>query len=482
MQWGYISKALGGLFISISLTMIFPMVAGLWYSDSSVGPLIKSMVVGLVGGFLLFALGCKSGIVTLGHREGMAIVTLGWIGAGLIGALPFYFSHTFDTFIDSFFESVSGFTTTGASVMTDIESTAPGILFWRSFTHWLGGMGIIVFSLAILPFLGAGGMQLYKAEVPSPVPDKLRPRIRDTALLLWKVYLLFTVLETVLLMFGGMNLYDALCHTFGTLATGGFSTKNASIAHFQSAYVDGVIIFFMFVAGVNFSLHYQLLTGKPRKMLQNSEFRFFCFLVMLFVVITTFAVYKDSYGSIPEALRYSMFQVISIITTTGYATADYETWPFLPQAILFMCMFIGACAGSTGGGMKCMRIMLLLKHGYRELFRLIHPHGVSQVKLHGQQVPQDIVSSVLGFFVFYILLYCTGVLLVAATRVDVLTSIASVAATIGNIGPGLGTVGPAENYSHMPWMAKWILAFCMILGRLEIFTVIILFIPEFWRK
>ncbi|SFM63344.1 TrkH family potassium uptake protein [Thermodesulforhabdus norvegica] len=482
MHWGYMSKALGGLFISVSMTMIFPIIAGLWYSDDSFGPLLKSMATGLTGGSILFAAGRKAQVVALGHREGMAIVTLGWIGAGILGALPFYFSRTLGSFVDCFFESVSGFTTTGASVLTDIESVAPGILFWRSLTHWLGGMGIIVFSLAILPFLGAGGMQLYKAEVPSPVPDKLRPRIRDTALLLWKVYLLFTVLETVLLMFGGMNLFDALCHTFGTLATGGFSTKNASIAHFRSAYVDAVIIFFMFVAGVNFSLHYQLLIGKPGRMFRDPEFRFFSALVLSFVVFTTLAVHGNVYSNLTEALRYSLFQVISIITTTGYATADYEAWPFLPQAILFISMFIGACAGSTGGGMKCMRVMLLLKHAYRELFRLIHPHGVSRIKLQGQQVSQDVLNSVLGFFVLYMLLYCLGVLLVAATGVDILTSFASVAATIGNIGPGLGTVGPTENYFHMPYFAKGVLTFCMILGRLEIFTVIVLFVPEFWRK
>lgn len=482
MHWDYVSKALGGLFVSISLTMIFPIIAGLWYRDDSLISLVKSTAIGLAAGFILLAKGRGAQIVTLGHREGMAIVTLGWIGAGLLGAMPFYLSRTFTSFADSFFESVSGFTTTGASVLTSVESVPPGLLFWRSLTHWLGGMGIIVFSLAILPFLGAGGMQLYKAEVPSPVPDKLKPRIRDTALLLWKVYLLFTVAETALLMLGGMNLFDALCHTFGTLATGGFSTKNASIAHFRSAYIDWVVIFFMFVAGVNFSLHYHLLAGKPAKMFKDSEFRFFLFLVLLLGLFTTFALYGEVYSDIFQALRYSFFQIVSIITTTGYATADYERWPFFPQAILFICMFIGACAGSTGGGMKCMRVMLLLKHAYRELFRLIHPHGVLQIKISGHQVSQDIANSVIGFFILYILLYCLGVLLVAATGVDILTSLASVAATLGNIGPGFGTVGPAENYAHMPYMAKWILAFCMILGRLEIFTVIVLFVPEFWRK
>ena len=418
----------------------------------------------------------------MNHREGMAIVTLGWLSAGLFGALPFYLAGTFAGFTDCFFEAMSGFTTTGASVMTDIEIVPRGLLLWRSLTHWLGGMGIIVLSLAILPFLGVGGMQLYKAEVPGPVVDKLRPRIRDTAMLLWKVYLLFSLLETVLLMFGGMDLFEALCHTFGTMATGGFSTKNASVGHYNSLYIESVVILFMIVAGINFSLHFQLLRGRPLALWRDPEFRFYGSVILIFTLVSTASVYREVYAGLGQALRYSAFQVVSICTTTGYATADFELWTPLTQSMLLFLMFLGGSAGSTAGGMKCMRIMLLLKHSYRELFRLIHPRAVAQVKLGRQIVHDQVLQSIWGYFILFLGLFVLAALSLAAMGVDVQTSFAAVLACIGNIGPGLGTVGPSENYAHLPAMGKWVLTLCMLLGRLEIYTVIILFVPEFWRR
>jgi trk system potassium uptake protein TrkH len=482
MRWRYVFRVTGVLIWCVGATLILPVAFSVAHGAGDLAALLESMAVSLGLGALLVLPFRSEPPGVLGHREGMAIVSLGWIGAALVGALPFYFAGTFDTFADAFFESMSGFTTTGASVLTDIEAVPHGILMWRSLTHWLGGMGIIVLSLAILPFLGVGGMQLYKAEVPSPVPDKLRPRIRDTAAALWKVYLLFTLLETLLLMAGGMSLFEALCHTFGTLATGGFSTKNASIGHYSSAYVDGVIILFMLMAGINFSLHYQLLTGRARTLWRDPELRFFVGLVAVFVLVCTVDIYGAVYDSLSKAFRYASFQVVSIITTTGYATADYEKWPALSQAILLFCMFLGASAGSTGGGMKCLRIMLLMKHGYRELMRLIHPHAVSQLKMGGKSVPVEVIHSVWGFFILYLGLFILSSFLVAAMGVDVVTAFASVAATIGNIGPGLGEVGPADNYAAMPYMAKWLLSLCMLLGRLEIYTVIVLLVPEFWRR
>jgi trk system potassium uptake protein TrkH len=339
-----------------------------------------------------------------------------------------------------------------------------------------------VLSLAILPLLGIGGMQLYRAEVPGPVPDKLKPRIKDTAVVLWKVYVLFSVAETVLLMVGGMDLLEALCHTFGTLATGGFSTRNASVGAYNSPYVDTVVILFMLLAGINFSLHYQCLKGDFLTLRRNSEFRFFITVVGIFCIAVTLNTYGSVYETLSGALRFGAFQVVSIITTTGYTTADFERWPALSQTILLFCMFLGASAGSTGGGMKCMRIMLLLKHSYKQIFSLIHPRAVTQVKLGGRPVPDEVLHSIWGYFVLYLGLFILCSFLLAAMGVDVATSFAAVVATIGNIGPGLGMVGPTDNYAHIPVLGKWILMLCMLLGRLEIYTVLILFVPEFWRK
>jgi trk system potassium uptake protein TrkH len=466
----------------LGLTMVFPLLFGLYYQDESVLPLLKSIAVTLGTGLVIYLVFRSAKGEVMSHREGMGVVAIGWTAAGLFGALPYYCGGVFSTFADAFFESVSGFTTTGASVLINIEIVPRGLLFWRSLTHWLGGMGIIVLSLAILPFLGVGGMQLYKAEVPGPAPDKLKPRIRDTAMVLWKVYVLFSAAETLLLMLGGMDLFQALCHTFGTMATGGFSTRQASIGSYHSPYIDTVIILFMLFAGINFSLHYQFLKGDLRAFWRNPEFRFFMGAVVVFVFAVSSNVYHTVYETCSDAIRFGAFQVISIITTTGYTTADFEKWPSLSQNILLLCMFLGASAGSTGGGMKCLRIMLLLKHSYKQLFSLIHPRAVTQVKLGGRPVSDEILHSIWGYFMLYIGLFVLSSILLAAMGVDVATSFAAVAATIGNIGPGLGMVGPTDNYAHIPILGKWLLIVCMLLGRLEIYTILILFVPEFWRK
>lgn len=482
MRVRYTLHVVGILTLFLGLTMVFPLLFGLYYQDESVVPLLKSIAVTLGSGLVLYFLFRRAKGEIMSHREGMGVVAIGWTAAGFFGALPFYWGGVFGSFSDAFFESVSGFTTTGASVLTQIEMIPRGFLFWRSLTHWLGGMGIIVLSLAILPILGIGGMQLYKAEVPGPVPDKLKPRIRDTAMVLWKVYVLFSAAETLLLMLGGMDLFEALCHTFGTMATGGFSTCNASIGAYHSPYIDTVVIMFMLFAGINFSLHYQCLKGTPAAFWRNSEFRFFVSVVAIFCLTVTFNIYHSVYETLLQAIRFGVFQVVSIITTTGYVTADYETWPPLSQSILLFCMFLGACAGSTGGGMKCLRIMLLLKHSYKQIFCLIHPHAVTQVKLGGRPVSDEVLHSIWGYFMLYLGLFILCSFLLAAMGVDVVTSFAAVAATIGNIGPGLGSVGPMDNYAHIPVLGKWVLILCMLLGRLEIYTVLILFVPEFWRK
>ena len=482
MRWRYILKVVGVLTLFFGATMLFPLIYALFVMDESLMPLLKAMGYTLAGGGLLIALFRHEKTDFISQREGMAIVSFGWTAIGLFGALPFYFSGPGFTFVDAFFESVSGFTTTGSSILTDIEGMCHGLLLWRSFIQWLGGMGIIVLSIAILPFLGVGGMQLYKAEVPSPVPDKLKPRIRDTAMILWKVYALFTLIEVALLMLGGMSLFDALNHAFTTMPTGGFSTKNASVAHYGSVYIDCVIILFMLLAGINFSLHYQLLKGRPLAFWKDSEFRFFMAMCLVLTLVVGFDIHRTVYAGVGQSLRYAAFQVVSIVTTTGYATADYETWPAMSQVILLLCMFIGASAGSTGGGMKCLRIMLGFKYCYKELFTMIHPRSVSHIKIGGKSVPEDVIRSVLGFLALYMALFAVSTVLLAGTGVDFLTAIGAVAATIGNIGPGFGMVGPVENFALIPYWGKWLLSWCMLLGRLEIYTLIILVVPEFWRK
>ena len=482
MRWRYILNVVGILILFFGLTMIFPLLVGLYYKDQSVIPILKSMGITIISGLLVHLYFRRAKAEFISQREGIAIVAVSWTAVGLFGALPFYLGGEFSVFVDAFFESVSGFTTTGASVLTNVEAVSKGLLFWRSFIQWLGGMGIIVLSIAILPFLGVGGMQLFKAEVPSPVPDKLKPRIRDTAMMLWKVYALFSAAEVILLLIGGMDFYEALCHTFTTMPTGGFSTKNASIAHFNSVYFDVVIIVFMLLAGINFSLHYQMLRGKPLAFWRDTECRFFLGFVLLLIIIVSFNIYGPIYEKIGQALRFGTFQVVSIITTTGYATADYEKWPAMSQLILLFCMFIGASAGSTGGGMKCVRVLLCFKFCYKELFALIHPRAVKQIKIGGKSVSDDIMRSILGFLALYMSIFAFCAILLAGMGVDFVTSFGAVAATIGNIGPGFGLVGPVENYAQIPYLGKWLLIWCMLLGRLEIYTVIILLVPEFWRK
>jgi trk system potassium uptake protein TrkH len=482
MHFQVITRFIAILTLFLGVSTIAPLGVSLVYHDGSTRALLFSTLIttsiGLV--FLLLTRGKENG--PLSHRDGIAIVTFGWIVAGLFGTLPYLFSAAVPDFTNAYFESVSGFTTTGASVISDIEAMPKGILLWRSLTQWLGGMGIIVLSIAILPFLGVGGMQLYKAEVPSPVVDKLKPRISETAKTLWKVYLLITVLEIFLLLVGGMPLFDAVCHAFCTMPTGGFSTKNASIAYYDSPYIDGVILAFMLLAGINFSLHYKLLKGDFTIFGKDPECRVFLILVAVFVLVLTLNIYGPVYDSIGEAFRYATFQVGSIITTTGFVTADYDRWPALSQKILLGCMFLGAMAGSTGGGMKIMRVMLLVKHSYQEIFRIIHPHAVTTVKLGGRAVPTEILSSIWGFFILYLGLFILATLIMASLGLDMISAFASVAASIGNIGPGLGAVGPVKNYLGIPLLGKWVLIFCMLLGRLEIYTVIILLVPEYWRK
>ncbi len=481
MRFGLIFRILGALIFFLGLTMIFPILFSLYYQDGDLRALLVSGAITTGTGAFLF-LGCRRMVQEISHREGFVIVTFGWASAALFGSLPYMVSGVLPNFVEAYFESMSGFTTTGATVLAVIEGVPRGVLFWRSLTHWLGGMGIIVLSIAILPLLGVGGMQLFKAEVPGPVADKLKPRIAETAKILWQVYMLISAAETVFLMAGGMNFFEALCQTFGTMATGGFSTRNASIGAYDQAYFDSVITVFMILAGTNFALHYQALTGNLRSFYRNSEVRFYWLTLAISMLLVTLVLRFQTYDTLGVAFRYASFQVTSIMTTTGYTTADFEMWPFFAQYLLVLLMFIGGSAGSTGGGMKCMRILLLLRQGRRELSRLIHPHGVIPVRLGGNVVSREIIQSVWGFFFLFILIFVLASVAMALIGLDIVTAFVSVAATINNIGPGLGAVGPMDNYRSIPLIGKWILIFCMLVGRLELYTVIVLLVPDFWRK
>ena len=482
MHFSIITRFTAILVLFLGVSMAAPLVVALIYDDGSAYPFVLSMLITSSVGSVFYISTRHHKGNHLSHRDGVTVVTLGWIMAGLVGTLPFLFSGSIPGFTDAYFESMSGFTTTGASVLADIEGLPEGILFWRSQTQWLGGMGIIVLSIAILPFLGVGGMQLYKAEIPSPVVDKLKPRISETAKTLWKVYLLITVAEIILLFAGGMSLFDAFCHAFCTMPTGGFSTKNAGIAYFDTPYLQIVLIVFMMIAGINFSLHYRLIKGDFKTFRKDPECRVFLILAGIFALFVALDIHRSLYNSFLNALMHASFQVSSILTTTGFVTADYEKWPPLSQTILLVCMFLGAMAGSTGGGMKIMRIMLLVRQSYKEIFRIIHPHAVTVVKLGGRPVSADILSSIWGFFTLYISLFIIASFIMACMGLDMISAIASVAASIGNIGPGFGMVGPVNNYLAVPLAGKWVLVLCMLLGRLEIYTVIVLLVPEFWRK
>jgi trk system potassium uptake protein TrkH len=377
---------------------------------------------------------------------------------------------------------MSGYTTTGATILTEIESLPMSMLFWRSLTHWLGGMGIVVLTVALLPILGVGGLQLMRAEAPGPTVDKITPKIAESAKILWLIYVGLTAAETLLLFAGGMSLFDAFTHTFGTLATGGFSPKNSSVGFYNSSYIDIVVTVFMLLAGMNFTLYFRLIKGKPGRVLRNTEFRAYVGTFAAAMLIITFTNYGAIYDTLGKSARFAGFQAASILTTTGYTTTDYTNWPMLPQVVLFLLMFIGGSSGSTGGGMKVIRIVTLFKQGWNELKYLIYPRGVFTVKIDGSSVKNEIVYSIAGFVFFYISLLLFTTFVVATGDSDILTSLSTALVTLGNIGPGFGEIGPAFNYAHYPDYIKWYLSFIMMTGRLEVYTVVMLFVPMFWKK
>lgn len=500
---------IGHLLVIFALIMLIPTVIALyhcrWAEGTELWAFAVSLLSALATGFIMKILCRKSPVNELTIREGFATVTLGWVILTFFGSLPFYLSGSCPSLIDAYFETMSGLTTTGATVIADVEKLPRGILFWRSLLHWIGGMGIVALSVAILPVMGAGGYQLFRAEVPGPTHDRLTPRIAETAKKLWLVYLVLSALNVIFLLLGGMPLYDSLCHTFGTMATGGFSTKNASIGHYNSAYFDGVITVFMFLAGCNLVLHYHLLFRRDwRPFYQNQELRCFVAIVLVATVLVTGMLYSygndgrmrpgadqdHAYNTILGAFRYGVFQVVSIITTTGYCTANFDIWPEPCRYILLFLMFVGGCAGSTAGGIKVFRVMVLGKAALREIYQLINPREIVQVKIAGQTIPHQSILTILIFFIIYIGLFAFFTLAMSVLAspahsdgtYNLVTSFSSVAATLGNIGPGLAKVGAYENFAWMPPAGKFIMILCMLIGRLEIYSVIVLLSPSLWRR
>ena len=483
MNSALILRIVAVLLFLIASFMLIP--AGIAWYHGETGPLL-SFAVPILGAFVLtsvlfFLL--RKADRELRPRDGFLLVALSWVSAAALGALPLRLSGTIPRYVDAFFETMSGFTTTGATILTDIEALPYSMLFWRSLTHWLGGMGIIVLTVAVFPLLGVGGLQLMKAEAPGPSVDKITPKVTETAKILWLIYLGLTVLQTTLLLFGGLNLFEALTHTFGTLATGGFSPRAASVGHYTSAYVHVVVTVFMILAGTNFILYYKALTRQFTSVFRDAELRSYLGIFATAALVMAVALTRSgTYSSFGESLRYAGFQAASILTTTGYATADFALWPQMPQLLLFTLMFFGGCAGSTGGGIKIVRIVTLAKQGFHEMKYLLHPRGVFQVTFGGQTVRKNVLYAISAFVFLYLILLLATSLVVASGGFDIVTSFTTALATLGNIGPGFGRIGPVENYAFFPDYIKWYLGFIMLTGRLEVFTILVIFTPTFWRN
>ena len=464
------------------------------YKDGVTLELSFASIVTIVFGGLVMLL-TRNHTKEMNKREGYIVVTFGWIIMTLSGTLPYLFTESIPSFTNAFFETMSGYTTTGATILNDIEAVPKGVLFWRSLTHWIGGMGIIVLAIAILPLLGIGGMQLFAAEAPGPSTDKLHPRITDTAKRLWLIYFGYTAAETLFLNLAGMSFFDAINHSMATLSTGGFSTKNASVAYWNhEPLIQYIIILFMFLAGTNFVLSYFAFKGKVQKIIKDEEFKLYYRFVIIFTIIAALIIYFRTditvstinhplvWGKGEGAIRHALFQVLTVITTTGFITADYTTWTSFLMVFFFGLMFLGGSAGSTSGGVKVVRHLLMIKNGFLEFKRTLHPNAIVPVRYNTKAVSGDIVFNILAFFILYMLSFIIGALVFSMFQIDFQSSIGLSASSLGNIGPALGHFGPVNNYAFLPPLAKWWSSFLMLIGRLELFTVLILFTPFFWRN
>ena len=471
----------------IGLSMLFPALVGLFYGETNLFAYLYSMVGCLLVSIPVWFLTRRSRKLSI--KDGFALVAFAWIVVAIAGSLPFYFTGAIPNYTDAWFEAMSGVTTTGATIIGNvntlphlengIESLPKGILFWRSFLQWIGGMGIIVFTIAILPLLGVGGVQLFKAEVPGPVADKIKPRVKETAKILWMVYVGFTVLQMVLLRLAGMPLFDSICHAFTTMPTGGFSTQNASIAAYNSPLIQYIVIFFMFVAGINFTLHFRTITGNFTALFKDYELKVY----IVTIVFATFVIFLSLSASNSDwshkSFMVSLFQSIAIMTGTGYANADYEMWPYFCQLALFILMFFGAMGGSTSGGMKLTRIIVLIKYAATETRRMLHSRAIIPIRIGERSINDDIVRNTLGFFLIYLSIFVLTALVLTAFNLDLISAFGAAASAIGNVGPAFGEFGPTDNYALLNPIGKWMLSFCMLLGRLEIFTILVLFTRSF---
>ena len=465
----------------VAATYIFPVIAALCFNETQVLPaFLIPMASALLIASAFFVAGRKKKIA-LSTRGAFVVVAFAWIFASVFGAIPMYFSAAIPRWIDALWESVSGFTTTGATILSEVESLPNSINLWRAQTHWLGGMGIVALTVALFPLLGVGGFQLIKAETTGPEKGKFTPKITTTAKALWTIYILFTCLELVLLKIAGMNFFDALLHSFSTVGTGGFSNKNSSIGAYNSAAIDAICTVFMFLAGVNFTLYFYLLTGKIQEIRENTEFKAYIALIFVFVLGMTFANVQH-YNGFLRSLRYSSFQTATIISTTGFATADYSFWPPLAQALIFFLFWTGGCSGSTSGGVKIIRWVILSKQANNEFLKTLHPHGVFSIRLNNRAGRKDIVFNVAAFMALYLLLLVLTTLFGTAANLDLTSAFTGALSMVGNVGPAFGALGPSCNYGFLPAALKGWYMFAMLAGRLELYTMIIFFFPEFYKK
>lgn len=478
MNYRMIARILGMVLLILAALLVLPLIAGLCYGENVLNFAVTIAATAALGGiFMLF----KPKNRDIYAREGFTAVGLSWILMSLIGALPFVISGDIPSYVDALFETVSGFTTTGSTLLTDVEAMSRGCMFWRMFTHWIGGMGVLVFIMAVLPMSGEHSMHIMRAEIPGPVVGKLVPRARKTAAILYMIYMGLTAIETVFLLCGGMSFYDALLHAFATAGTGGFSTRGASIAAFDSLYIEVVISVFMLLFAVNFNLYFLLLMGRVRDVLKNQELR--CFLVIVaFSMLTIAWNISGQYGGFAEALRYSSFTVASLVSSTGFGTADFTQWPQYSQWLLVIIMFVGACAGSTGGGLKLSRVMLLLKAAFSDLRHMIWPRRVNRVQMEGQRVEQAAIRAVFSYFTLYMLILLLGTLLISFDGFDTATNFTAALTCLSNMGPGLGLIGPSGNFSIFSDFSKLLMSFLMLAGRLEIYPILVLFFPSVWKR
>ncbi|RJV03850.1 TrkH family potassium uptake protein [Bacteroides sp. AF34-31BH] len=471
-----------GILLLLETTM-FLVCSGVsfYYRESDMLDFWKAGGITAGVGLLLAFLG-KGGERQLTRRDGYVLVSFAWVAFSLFGMLPFYIGGYIPDITNAFFETMSGFSSTGATILNNIESLPHGILFWRSMTQWIGGLGIIMFTIAVLPIFGISGLQVFAAEASGPTHDKVHPRIGITAKWIWSIYAGITALLVGLLMLGGMDWFDSICHAFATTGTGGFSTKQASVAHYNSPYIEYVISIFMFISGINFTLLLLFVNRKFKKFISNAELKFYFGSVVLFTAIIALVLYYTSCMGMEESFRKSLFQVISLQTSTGFATDDYMKWTPVLWGLFTIIMLMGACAGSTTGGLKCIRMVILTKVSRNEFKHILHPNAVLPIRINKQVIPPSIVSTVLAFCFIYLIIIIVSTLLMMAMGVGTAESLGCVISSIGNMGPGLGETGPAYSWNALPDAAKWLLSFLMLLGRLELFTVLLLFTPDFWKR